>query len=74
MIIDGTQGTNSGGGAVQGINMFGNIYEAARWYDSGSIDSKDLNNGITATASYVVDIANRLTGWVSAPKPSETCS
>ncbi|KAI9720843.1 MAG: hypothetical protein M1812_002682 [Candelaria pacifica] len=67
MIRDGTQGTNSGDGLVQGINQSGNVYAAARIYNSGSI-AKDgnLSNGNGATACYVSDIANRLTGWVNA--------
>jgi hypothetical protein len=70
MVIDGTQGTASGDGQVQGINTYGNIYEAARYYNSGGVDTSDLNNGLAATASYVADIANRMTGWVSAPRAS----
>lgn len=46
--------------------------QAARGYNSGSIDERNLNNPIGATASYVCDIANRVTGWVSASK--EPCS
>lgn len=72
MIADGTQGTSYGGGAVQGINQYGNIYDAARLYNSGSDKGSDLNAAEGATASYVVDIANRLTGWVAAPKVSCT--
>ncbi|TAQ89314.1 hypothetical protein B7494_g2359 [Chlorociboria aeruginascens] len=64
MIIDGTQGTAQGDGLVQCINQYGNIYEAARCYNSGSVDSSNLNDGEGATASYVNDIANRMTGWL----------
>ncbi|RFU36325.1 hypothetical protein B7463_g114, partial [Scytalidium lignicola] len=70
MVIDGTQGTSSGDGLVQGINDYGNIYEAARYYNSGSVNSGNLNDGLGATASYVNDIANRMTGWVYAASRS----
>lgn len=66
MIIDGTQGTAKGSGLVQCINQYGNIYEAARCYNSGTVDPNNLNNGEGATASYVNDIANRMTGWLYA--------
>ncbi|TVY71427.1 hypothetical protein LSUE1_G006464 [Lachnellula suecica] len=66
MIIDGTQGTAKGDGLVQCINQYGNIYEAARCYNSGTVDPSDLNNGEGATSSYVNDIANRMTGWLNA--------
>lgn len=65
MIVDGTQGTASGDGEAQGIDMYGNIYEAARYYNSGQVNSADLNDAQGATASYVNDIANRMTGWVN---------
>ena len=75
MVRDGTQGTSSGDGLVQLINKYGNIWSAARAYNSGSIASSgDLNNGNGATASYVNDIANRLTGWSMTPGTSKTCS
>lgn len=65
MIQDGTQGTAAGDGLVQLINQYGNLYAAARAYNSGSIASDgNLNNANGATASYVTDIANRLTGWI----------
>ncbi|KIM96920.1 hypothetical protein OIDMADRAFT_204668 [Oidiodendron maius Zn] len=74
MVVDGTQGTPYGSGLVQGINIYGNIYEcqAARYYNSGEVDKSDLNNKMGATASYVSDIANRMTGWVNAN--SKSCS
>jgi hypothetical protein len=65
MGIDGVHGTKSGEGLVQGINKYANIYEAARYYDSGAVNSEDLNDGVKATGSYVNDVANRMTGWVS---------
>lgn len=66
MIVDGTQGTASGDGLVQTLNKYGDVYRAAREYNSGSIASSgDLSDGNGATACYVADIANRLTGWVN---------
>lgn len=51
MIIDGTQGTSSGDGLVQSLNTYGEVYSAARTYNSGSIASDgDLSNGNGATA------------------------
>lgn len=41
------------------------IYPALREYNSGSVNNGDLSDGRGATASYVSDIANRLTGWVN---------
>lgn len=68
MIHDGTQGTPYGDGLVQNLNKYGNVYKAARGYNSGSIaPSGDLSDANGATACYVSDIANRLTGWVDAP-------
>ena len=72
MIREGTAGTKDGDGLAQCINESrkGNVqafYIAARLYNSGSVDgSGDLCKGI-ATHCYSSDIANRLTGWVSAP-------
>ncbi len=72
MIREGTAGTKSGDGLAQCINLSNSgsvtgFYEAARIYNSGSIDpSGDLCRGI-ATKCYASDIANRLTGWVFAP-------
>ncbi len=67
MVKDGTQGTADGDGLTQGINASGDIYSAARIYNSGSIaPNGDLSDGNGATACYVSDIANRLTGWVDA--------
>ncbi|EED17337.1 hypothetical protein TSTA_111730 [Talaromyces stipitatus ATCC 10500] len=75
MVIDGTQGTADGDGLVQCINQYGNVYEtqAARCYNSGSVDSSDLNNGEGATNSYVNDIANRLTGWLYSNSNFDNC-
>ena len=72
MVSDGTAGTASGDGLAQNINESGAsdvtaFYIAARLYNSGSVDSSgDLCKGI-ATHCYSSDIANRLTGWVTAP-------
>lgn len=66
MIIDGTQGTHLGDGLTQCINYYGNVYEAARCYNSGTVDRNDLNEPFPSTASYVSDVGNRLRGWVFA--------
>ncbi|EME82533.1 uncharacterized protein MYCFIDRAFT_163894 [Pseudocercospora fijiensis CIRAD86] len=73
MIQDGVQGTKKGNGIVQELNAYyGNPYAAARAYNSGYIPSSgDLSEAAGATACYVSDIANRLTGWVKA---TSTCS
>ncbi|KAL7899944.1 hypothetical protein HDV63DRAFT_416638 [Trichoderma sp. SZMC 28014] len=73
MVIDGTQGTADGDGLVQCINTYGNIYEAARCYNSGTVDSGNLNNAEGATASYVNDIANRMTGWIYSDSKFDSC-
>lgn len=71
MIREGSAGTSTGDGLAQCINLSGSsgataFYDAARLYNSGSIDSSgDLCKGI-ATHCYASDIANRLTGWVMA--------
>ena len=73
MISDGAAGTPSGDGLAQTLNQAGTsdvsaFYRAARIYNSGSVDkSGDLGKGV-ATHCYASDIANRLTGWVQAPK------
>jgi len=75
MVVDGVQGTAAGDGLVQGVNRYGNIYEASRYYNSGVVDSSDLNAGLGATAAYVNDIANRMTGWMYANQgTSGACS
>ena len=67
MVQDGTQGTKHGDGLVQNLNIYGNPYAASRGYNSGYIPkSGDLSEAAGATACYVSDIANRLTGWVYA--------
>ncbi|KAG9245988.1 hypothetical protein BJ878DRAFT_417994 [Calycina marina] len=83
MIVDGTEGTSSGGGLTEGLNTYGEVYSAARVYNSGSIASSgNLSDGNGAVACYVSDIANRLTGWVNGAStcgttvttPSSECS
>ena len=67
MIQDGTQGTEHGDGIVKNLNLYGNVYKAARGYNSGYIPkSSNLSEEAGATACYVSDMANRLTGWVFA--------
>jgi hypothetical protein len=67
MVQDGTQGTDEGWGLVQNLNTYGNPYKAMRGYNSGYIPtSGDLSEKAGATACYVSDMANRLTGWVRA--------
>ncbi|TGO14345.1 hypothetical protein BTUL_0054g00130 [Botrytis tulipae] len=73
MIVDGTQGTAKGDGLVQCINQYGNIYEAARCYNSGEVNKNNLNDAEGATPSYVTDIANRMTGWLDAPQKFSSC-
>ncbi|KAJ9653763.1 hypothetical protein H2201_009104, partial [Coniosporium apollinis] len=76
MIRDGAAGTPSGDGLTQcvaktGASDVSKYYKAARMYNSGSIDSSG-NLGLGgSTHCYASDIANRLTGWVTAPR---TCN
>ncbi|KAL1984649.1 hypothetical protein VTN96DRAFT_8775 [Rasamsonia emersonii] len=77
MVSEGTAGTTTGDGLANCLNYAPAgagaqaFYQAARIYNSGSIDpSGDLGKGV-ATHCYASDIANRLTGWVSAPS---TCT
>lgn len=64
MIRDGTEGTKHGDGLKQLKQKYGNYYEAFRAYNSGSVNKRDLNDPVGATASYVRDAANRLMGHV----------
>jgi hypothetical protein len=73
MITDGTSGTASGDGLKQLLSQQTGTdaqayYRASRLYNSGSI-AGSLEAGI-ATHCYASDVANRLTGWVSA---ASTC-
>jgi hypothetical protein len=68
MVTDGVDGTATGDGLKQLVAKCAGkgaqtYYEAARMYNSGSVDpSGNLGLGV-ATHCYVSDIANRLTGW-----------
>jgi len=62
MIQDGIMGTQFGNGILQCRKTYGNIWAAARCYNSGSVDVSNLSDGITSTGSYVSDVANRLRG------------
>lgn len=65
--VQGVEGEDGGHGLVQNLNIYGDPYSAARGYNSGYIAaSGDLSDGAGATACYVSDVANRLTGWVDA--------
>lgn len=44
------------------------FFVAARLYNSGSVNNSNLNDGLGARACYVMDIANRLTGWTFAAR------
>lgn len=67
MLTNHTEAQNQYG--VTGAQAF---YYAARIYNSGDIpDPSDLGNAGGATNCYVSDIANRLTGWVTA---ASTCT
>jgi hypothetical protein len=39
-------------------------------YNSGSVDRANLSGPVGTTASYVVDVANRMTRWVDASRLS----
>lgn len=77
MVLDGTAGTEGGDGlatlldkhiplAGGGGDVAQGYYKAARAYNSGSVAaSGNLQDG-GATPCYASDVANRLTGWVSA--------
>ena len=62
MVRDGTEGTKDGDGLKQLLARYGNYYEAFRGYNSGSVDTADMNDPMGATGSYVRDVANRLMG------------
>ena len=71
-ILDGTNGTVWGPGLVQDLAEQGNTdssrwYRAARLYNGGSIVEGDLSLPC-CTASYASDVANRMMGWVKAPR------
>lgn len=71
MIKDGVEGTAAGDGLKQciaqaGTNDVSKYYKAARIYNSGSVTDDNLSAGV-ATHCYASDIANRMTGWTTAP-------
>jgi hypothetical protein len=67
MVQDGTQGTATGDGLVANLIYYGDAYTAARGYNSGIQPlSGNLSEAEGATACYVSDLANRLTGWTNA--------
>ncbi|PYH97276.1 hypothetical protein BO71DRAFT_448025 [Aspergillus ellipticus CBS 707.79] len=74
MIRDGAVGTASGDGYATLINLAKSntvaaYYKSARLYNSGinSLESSDnLSSSSGATSCYASDVANRLTGWVTA--------
>ena len=71
MIQDGTQGTATGDGLVQNLIYYNSTYAAARGYNSGFVPKGgDLSEAAGATACYVSDLANRLTGWANT---TSTC-
>lgn len=71
MVVDGTQGTETGPGLVQWLNhaagvnfdASGNLWEALRGYNSGRMNDMQLSDGLGATDAYVSDVANYLQGW-----------
>lgn len=76
MISDGTAGTADGAGLAGCLNTATGtdsqaFYQAARIYNSGSIDASGALEAGIATHCYSSDIANRLMGWVSA---ESTCT
>jgi hypothetical protein len=73
MVFDGVGGTAIGDGLAGILNQLaqGNeaqaYYRAARQYNTGSIAADgSLDKGWPSTNCYASDVANRLTGWVSA--------
>ena len=76
MVRDGTAGTPTGDGLAQALNQAGASdvsawYKAARIYNSGSLASNGDLGAKGSTRCYSSDIANRLTGWLTARK---TCN
>lgn len=43
------------------------FFQAARLYNSGSIDYNELGSAYSSRQCYASDIANRLTDWIFAP-------
>jgi hypothetical protein len=76
MVLDGTNGTAAGPGlrqdfAQQGLTGSAGYYRTAKVYNGGieslTANENSLESGC-CTSSYVSDVANRLTGWVNAPR------
>ncbi|OMP86896.1 hypothetical protein BK809_0000571, partial [Diplodia seriata] len=70
MVRDGVQGVagqwpEGGPGLAYWLGVYGEPWRALRAYNTGSVpDGGDLSaTGGVGTASYVVDVANRLVGW-----------
>lgn len=67
MVRDGVRGTPSGPGLLGLFNddalTGGNLWNVFRAYNSGSIDAENLSDPMGATAAYVSNMANYLTGW-----------
>ncbi|KAF2169792.1 hypothetical protein M409DRAFT_64802 [Zasmidium cellare ATCC 36951] len=76
MIQDGTQGTSSGDGLQQllaqqkggGFAAAQAYYRSARAYNGGSVAASGALEDGCCTKSYASDVANRLMGWVAAPR------
>lgn len=70
-VRDGTKGTIWGPGLMQALLRQGGdargYYITARTHNGGSFDPNDLSQPC-CTPSYASDIANRLMGWVHAPR------
>ena len=63
MVKDGVMGTSSGDGLMQTLQKNGgDVWAAVRQYNSGSVDVKNLSNGLGSTSAYCSDVANRLMG------------
>lgn len=62
MIMAGTQHFKDNLNAEGDAWDANTIYTALRLYNSGSVDTNNLSDGMGATNSYVSDIANRLQG------------
>ena len=91
MIEEGVLGVDQGsgaraGGIVQRLAEVGgeptgqNYYFAARHYNTGNVNQQDLNCPNAGTPCYAMDMANRLTGWVTGahacdlpPIEQQTC-
>lgn len=62
MIKDGVEGTSSGDGLIQGVQKTGNLFAAARLYNSGQMNEGNLSDAMGATGSYCSDLANFVMG------------